>query len=309
VEVVAVASRTAAKAQAFADELRVPRVLDSYDALLADESIDAIYVPLPNSMHCEWAIRSMQAGKHVLCEKPLGVSVAEAREMFAAAERYGRHLVEAYPYLAQPYTIKARELIRDGALGELKLIQACFAFPLSDASSPIRLDRALGGGALFDVGCYPISFIRMLIGARPARVHAIARWGDTTVDRTLIASLDFANGVLAQISCSFDTALHRRALIAGTDGVIDTTYYNHTVPERPAEFQLKRGRTWAATTETIALPLANGFRAEAEAFADLVAGNASAWPGPHAAESIDIALTLDAIAESARSGQPIDLAR
>src|SRR5690348_6700886 len=153
--------------------------MDSYEALLADDGIDAIYVPLPNSMHCEWTIRSMQAGKHVLCEKPLGVSAAEAREMFAAAQRHGRHLVEAYPYLAQPYTIKARELIREGAIGEIKLIQACFAFPLSDASSPIRLDRALGGGALFDVGCYPISFIRMLTGTRPARVHAMARWGET----------------------------------------------------------------------------------------------------------------------------------
>lgn len=303
VELTGVASRNADKAKAFANELGVARSHGSYDALLADSDVDAVYIPLPNSMHCEWAIRAMQAGKHVLCEKPLGVSAAEVREMFAAAEKHGKHLVEAYPYLAQPYNIKTIELIRAGELGTLKLFQASFGFTVGSVN--IRLDPALGGGALFDVGCYPVSFVRMLTGECAHRVNAIAHWGDTEIDRTLLANLEFPSGVLAQIACSFDTALHRRAVIAGTNGVVDTTFYNHTDANRPAQFQLKRGRTWAATTETVAAPTINGFLAEVEAFADLVAGDATAWSGPSAKESLDIAVMLEAIRDSARTGKVV----
>jgi predicted dehydrogenase len=306
VSIVAVASRSLEKAQEFAASYGIPKALASYEALLADPQVDAIYVPLPNSMHAEWALRAMAAGKHVLCEKPLATSPAQARELFRAAKQRGVCLVEAYPYLAQPQTQKLRELLRERAIGDLKLIQAHFGFTVGSLSA-IRLDAALGGGALMDAGCYPVSLVRIIAGERPTRVHAVARWGDTNVDRSLVATLEFSSGLLAQVSCSFDTAMHRRAFIAGTDGILETAYWNNTSAERAPTVLLKRGTTWTAGFETITAATANGLRAEAEDFARLVTHGWPAWPGATEAESIDIALMLDAIARSARSAAPVDV--
>ena len=303
--VVAVASRSAEKAQRFAAEYKIPRALANYEALLADDGIDAIYIPVPNSLHAEWTLRAIDAGKHVLCEKPLAAS-ADVRAMFHAARRRGVHLVEAYPYLAQPQTLKLRELLRERAIGEIKLIHAAFGFTVGDLSR-IRLDPTLGGGALLDAGCYPVSLIRMIAGERPLRVHAVARWGDTNVERTLVATLEFKSGLLAQISCSFETSMFRRALISGDAGILETGFFNNTARERPPTLQIKRGAGWSSLSETLTLPEANGFLAETDAFADLVAGHAAAWPGPHETESLDIALTLEAIAQSARTGAPVTI--
>jgi len=214
VAVVAVAARDAGRARKFADETGITRVHPTYDALLADPAIDAIYNPLPNSLHAEWSIRALDAGKHVLCEKPLATSGQEARAMFDAAKRNDRHLAEAYPYRAQPQTLKLGELLHQNAIGRVQLIQASFGFPLADAAN-IRMNPALAGGALMDAGCYPVSFVRMVAGSRPARVQALAQWSDSGVDRTLVASLEFAGGLIAQISCTFATARHRHAFIAG----------------------------------------------------------------------------------------------
>ena len=307
VNIVAVASRTLPKAQAFAAEFGISRAFDTYEALLTDPDVTAVYIPLPNSLHAEWTLRAIAAGKHVLCEKPLATSPADARAMFAAAKQRGVCLVEAYPYLAQPQTRKLRELLRERAVGELKLIHAHFGFTVGSLSN-IRLDPALGGGALMDAGCYPTSLVRVIAGQLPRRVHAIARWGDTDVDRSLVATLDFSSGLLAQISCSFDTAMHRRASIAGSDGIIETTYWNNTSAERAPTLLLKRGTSWTATFETIMTEAINGLRAEAEDFAHLLSDGWSAWPGATERESIDIALMLDAIARSARVGTPVDIA-
>ena len=160
--------------------------------------------------HAEWSIRALDAGKHVLCEKPLATSGQEARAMFDAAKRNDRRLAEAYPYRAQPQTLKLGDLLRQNAIGRVQLIQASFGFPLADAAN-IRMNPALAGGALMDAGCYPVSFVRMVAGSRPARVQALAQWSDSGVDRTLVASLEFASGLIAQISCTFATARHRRA--------------------------------------------------------------------------------------------------
>lgn len=306
VSIVAVASRSLAKAQQFAASYQIPRALDSYEALLADAEVEAIYLPLPNSMHAEWALHAVAAGKHVLCEKPLATSPAQAREMFAAAKARGVYLVEAYPYLAQPQTLKLRELLRERAVGELKLVQAHFGFTVGSLSN-IRLDPALGGGALMDAGCYPVSLVRIVAGERPVRVHAVARWGDTNVDRSLVATLEFGSGLLAQISCSFDTGMHRRAFIAGTDGILETSYWNNTSPERAPTVQLKRGTGWMETFETLTTGIANGLCAEAEDFARLVRNGWASWPGATESESVDIALMLDAIARSARSGAAVDI--
>jgi D-xylose 1-dehydrogenase (NADP+, D-xylono-1,5-lactone-forming) len=306
VSIVAVASRSLEKAQAFAASYGIPKALGSYEALLADPQVDAIYIPLPNSMHAEWALRAIAAGKHVLCEKPLATSPAQAREMFQAAKQRGVYLVEAYPYLAQPQTRKLRELLRERVIGDLQLIQAHFGFTVGSLSA-IRLDPALGGGALMDAGCYPVSLVRIIAGERPTRVHAVARWGDTNVDRSLVATLEFSSGLLAQVSCSFDTAMHRRASIAGTDGILETTYWNNTSAERAPTVLLKRGTTWTAGFATITAEIANGLCAEAEDFARLVSLGWPSWPGATEAESIDIALMLDAITRSARSNSTVEL--
>jgi predicted dehydrogenase len=300
VEIVAVASRDAAKGAAFAQELGIGRHYDSYDSMLAARDIDAIYNPLPNSLHAEWSIRAAEAGKHVLCEKPLAASAASAREIFAAARRHGVHIVEGYPYCAQPQTLKMRELLDAGTIGQVKLIQASFGFTLADGPN-IRLDSGLAGGAMMDVGSYCVSLARLVAKERASRVSATAVWTDSGVDRTLVATIEFPGGLLAQFGSSFATALHRQALIVGTDGVLQTTFYNHPSPAARPVLLLKRGKgSPDAVFETLEVPATNGFLAEAESFARLVRGGE--WNGVTPEESIDIALTLDALLQSAHTG-------
>jgi len=303
IRITAVASRDVERARAFAGDLGVPRVHDTYDALLADPDIDAVYNPLANTLHAAWSIRALDAGKHVLCEKPLAMTAQEAEAMFAAATRNGVHLVEGYPYRAQPQTLKVRELLAEGAIGRLHTVHASFGFPLADMTN-IRLNADLGGGALMDAGSYPVSFVRMVAGERPARVQAMARWADSGVDRTLAGTLAFPGGLVGQVSCSFATARHRRAFLIGEAGTLTTTYFNDTTPAMPPRVELRRGVNLDAPVEVIETPMANGFRAEADAFADLVAHGPDRWTGATPAESIDIAWTLEALARAAREGDP-----
>ncbi len=225
------ASRFAGRARSFAHDFNIPRSFDSYAALLADGELDAIYNPLPNSLHAEWSIRAARAGKHVLCEKPLAPTAREASGVFDAARTQGVHVVEAFPYRAQPQTLKMRELIEEGAIGRVQFIRAHFTFCL-DAAADIRLQRELAGGALMDVGCYSVSLVRMIAGQRPlARDRAGARWDASGVDRSLVATLEFPGGLLAQVASGFDT-LERYALIVGTEGAIQTTFFNHPPRDR-----------------------------------------------------------------------------
>jgi len=305
-KVAAVASRNADKAAAFARETGVPRSFPTYEALLADPAIDAIYNPLPNNLHAEWSIRAIESGKHVLCEKPLATTPDDARAMFAAAKRAKVILVEGYPYRAQPQTVRLRGLLAEGVIGSVRYIQASIGFPMSDPSN-IRLNPALAGGALMDAGCYPVSLVRMIAGTRPTRVHAMADFADTGVDRTLVASLAHGNGLLAQISTSFATARHRHAFIAGDAGSIGTNYFNDTSEAMPAVLELKRGSGWDAKRESIANATTNGFLAQAESFCDLVTQGWDRWTGVSEQESIDIAVTMEALATSARIGAAVAL--
>ena len=304
VSVAAVASRSAEKGETFARENGVPRFHTSYEALLADPEIDAIYNPLPNSLHAEWSIRACEAGKHVLCEKPLCTSGDEARAMFAAARKNQVHLVEGYPYRAQPQTISALEMIHAGVIGPLQLIQSSFGFTLSSGPN-IRGSSELAGGSLMDAGTYPVSLIIMAARERPARVSAVAHW-KAGVDHALAATLEFKSGLLAQVTSSFSTSVHRFALLAGTRGVIQTQFLNHPPAGRPAEFLVKRGIPADKDFEAVETIALNGFRAEAESFAGLVRGDGR-WEGATPEQSVDIAITLEAILHSARVGQPIDL--
>ncbi|VTU21371.1 1,5-anhydro-D-fructose reductase [Variovorax sp. PBL-H6] len=308
VVVTAVASRDGDRAAAFARELDIGRVHSSYDALFADPDIDAVYVPLPNNLHAEWSIRAAAAGKHVLCEKPLAANAAQARSMFDAARKNGVYLVEAYPYRAQPQTLKVRELVTAGAIGRIQLIQASFGFPLTDVAN-IRMDPTLAGGALMDAGSYPVSFVRMVAGTAPVRVSALSCWGATGVDLTTMATLEYPDGLLAQISCSFTTARHRHAFISGDAGSISTPYFNDTGAAFPPLVDVRRGSGWDAEREVIETGSTAGFLAEAESFHDLVRFGWEKWTGATPDESIDIALTLDAIAASSRRGVPVEVGR
>jgi predicted dehydrogenase len=304
VAVAAIASRSPAKAQAFAAEFAIPRHFGSYEALLAERDIEAVYIPLPNSLHAEWSIAAVRAGKHVLCEKPLSATADEARAMFEAARRHGVHLVEGFPYRAQPQTHKLRELLEAGVIGEVRLMQAAFGFSLGAAEN-IRLDPQLAGGALMDVGVYPVSLVRMVAGARPSRVHAAAHWAG--VDRTLAATLQFAGGLIAQINCSFDTCLHRQALLVGSNGLIQTTFLNHTATPAEAALKVRTGSGRNAAESIVETSAVNGFLAEAESFAALVRHGPRQWSGTSPEESVDNMLTLEAILKSARSGSAIEI--
>lgn len=286
----AVASRDAERASRFAHETGLPTAFGDYEAMLESSAIDAIYNPLPNGLHGVWSIRAMEHGKHVLCEKPLAASQHEALAMFAAARRYGVHLVEAYPYRSQPQTIMLREMLAAGTIGRLRTVYAAFGFPLTDRSN-IRFDPALAGGALMDLGSYPLSLIRLLTGDAPVALQAQGIWDLAGVDRAAIVSLSFASGVLAQAACSFETVIHRQALIAGDDGVIETTYANHTT-DVPPVLRIRRGSDRLAPYETVSVPGVNGFRAEAESFAELIVGGR--WNGITEQESLDVAAMLDA---------------
>jgi xylose dehydrogenase (NAD/NADP) len=307
VTVAAVASRDAAKAERFAQECGIPRHLGSYEALLADPEIDAIYNPLPNSLHAEWSIRAVEAGKHVLCEKPLAMNAAEARAMFAAAKQHGRYLVEAYPYRAQAQTLKLRELLDAGAIGKVQLIHASFGAFFTDTTN-IRLKPEVGGGSLLDAGSYAVSLALLAAGEPPQRVSASARWFDTGVDRSVAATLEFPGGALAQISSSFGAAFHRQALIAGDAGTIETTYLNHPPVGGPPILVLRQGKTVQTVPEIVEVAPGNGFQLEAESFERMLRLGPEHWTGATPAQSVDIALTLDAIAASARSGVAVDVA-
>ena len=307
VDVCAVASRDATKSAAFAQEVGIAQSFASYESMLADPTIEAIYNPLPNNLHAEWTIKAADAGKHVLCEKPFAATAVETKAMFDAAKRNYVYVVEAYPYRAQAQTIKLAELLREGAIGKVQLIQASFGFPLA-VTSNIRWDPSLAGGTLMDAGSYPVSLVRMIAGERPVRAHAMARFADSGVDRTLVGSIDFPGGVFAQISCSFGTARHRHALIIGDAGSIETTFYNDTSDKLPPHIFIKRGMAFDAPRELIECAAAPGFRVQGEAFHDLVRDGWSRWPGATPDETMDIMLTIDALAASARSGNTVAIA-
>lgn len=218
-ELGAVASRSKATARAFAKQWNIPVSYGSYEELLADEDIDAVYIPLPNSLHREWSIKSMEAGKHVLCEKPLGLTKAECLDMDAASHANGVTFMEAFMYRFHPRTEQVLQMIRDGVVGELKMIQSTFTFRLKHPDN-IRLDPELGGGALMDVGCYCVNISRTAAGAEPVEVQALATKSASGVDDMLAGSMRFANDVIASFQCGLNTHRRESYEIGGTDAYL-----------------------------------------------------------------------------------------
>lgn len=216
---VAVASRDLDRAQDFAQKGGIPTAYGTYEALLDDEDVDAVYIPLPNSLHREWSIRAAQAGKHVLCEKPLALSASECLEMEAAARESGVKLMEAFMYRFHPRTRRMLAMVRDGVLGELCMIRSAFTFRLTRPDN-IRWRPDLGGGALMDVGCYCVNVSRTVAGQEPIEVQATAVAADTGVDARMVGTMRFPDDLLAQFDCALTMERRETYEIAGADAWI-----------------------------------------------------------------------------------------
>jgi predicted dehydrogenase len=296
VDLVGVASRTQERADAYAQEWGIPRAYGSYDALLADPEIEAVYISLPNTMHCEWSIRAVEAGKHVLCEKPLTRHPDEAAAAFDAADRAGRLLSEAFMYRHNPQTAKLKELVADGAVGDLRLIRSAFSYALFDEQN-IRLRTDVEGGALMDVGCYTVSGSRLL-GGEPERVWGEAWFGPSGTDWVFTGTLRFPGDVLATFDCG--TALTNRDELeaVGTEGSLfldDPWHCNRPVIE------VRRD----GSVERVELEHADSYRLELENLSAAIRGEGELLLGRE--DALGQARALEALHESAASGKPVSL--
>ena len=239
--VTALASRDPARAKAVARKLRLPKAYGSYEALLADPEIDAVYIPLPNHLHVDWSIKSLEAGKHVLCEKPIGLDVADARKLLDAARRYPHlKVMEAFMYRHHPQWIKARQLVAEGGIGPLRSIHSFFSYYNADPAN-IRSKPEFGGGGLMDIGCYCISLSRFLFEAEPQRVCGIVEYDPALkVDRLASGILDFGTGT-ATFTCATQLTPYQRVNIFGTAGRVEIEIPFNAPPNRPCKIWHQAG--------------------------------------------------------------------
>ena len=294
-ELAAIASREGERAREVASELGIPRAHDGYEALLEDDGVDAVYIPLPNSLHREWTIRAADAGKHILCEKPLAPTEPECRDMEAAAETHGVTLMEAFMYRFHPRTEELIEMVRRGAVGDVRMIRSAFTFRLTTPGN-IRLDPELGGGALMDVGCYCVNVSRTLAGREPVEVQAMARWAPSGVDELLAGTLRFEGGLFAQFDCALTLERRETCEVAGTEGFL-------TVPRAylPGTDEASILETWGREPEVAhAVPGVDQYRLMVEHFADCVLeGRPPRYPADEAARNMRV---IEALYRSARDG-------
>jgi len=294
-EPVAVASRDGARAEAYARKWEIPRAWGSYDALLADPQVDVVYISLPNSLHAHWTIRAAQAGKHVLCEKPLALSVEEVDRIMAAAEAAGVVVAEAVMYLYHPLLQKAQRLVKAGAVGQVTMARGAFTFFL-DRLHDVRWKPELGGGSLWDVGSYPVSFIRWMVG-EPEEVFGWQTLSAGGVDASFVGLLRYENGILAHFGCGFRQQFHVEASVTGTEGTL--------ILERPflmtEESRLVLRRE-GEEERVLPNPGPDPYRCEVEALTAAVREGAP-LPVPLDLSRANVA-TLAALYRSARSGKP-----
>ena len=298
-DVAAVASRDASRAQLYAREWNIGGVHRSYDALLHDRQVDAIYIPLPNSMHVEWTLRALDAGKHVLCEKPLALVPEDVDRVEAVSQARERVVAEAFMYRHEPLITRVLTLLADNAVGPLRSISAGFTFAQS-REPDVRLQASLGGGSLWDVGCYAVSAARLVAGAEPAQVLGFATMHANGVDDAFSGLLRFPNGVIASVHSSFRAAYRMWLEVAGADGVLRVA--NPFKPAPRAEIEIQRGDE----TQRVAVdgsPVL--FVRQVEDFiAAALDGRPSAVP---LRESRGNAATLAALHRSARTGRVVQL--
>ena len=295
-DLVAVASREQSRADAYAREWGIERAYGTYEELLEDPEIEAVYIPLPNTMHCEWSVRALEAGKHVLCEKPLSRHPDEVAEAFDAADRADRFLTEAFMYRHNPQTLRLRELVADGAIGELRLIRSTFSYGLYDESN-IRLRTDVQGGALMDVGCYNVSGSRLL-GGEPQHVYGEAWFGPSGTDWVTTGILRFPGDVIATFDCG--TALPGRDELeaVGSEGSLFLDDPWHAF--HPG-IEIRRD----GEVEQVALEPADSYRLEVENLSDAIRGEGTPLLGRE--DALGQARVLEALHESATSGRRIAL--
>ena len=270
-EVVAIASRDLGRARAAASELGIARGFGSYEDLLADPHVDAVYNPLPNHLHAEWTIAAARAGKHVLCEKPLATTAADAERMIKVCEAEGVLLMEAFMYRLHPTWEAARSLVASGRIGELRTVQSWFSY-FNDDPGDIRNLVETGGGALYDIGCYCVNLSRMLFGAEPERVRgSLVRDPVMGIDVLTSAILDFGDGV-ATFTCSTRAEPDQRVHIYGTEGRISLEIPFNIPPDRPTRVSLTAGGDPPVRpdTEVLTFEPANEYTIQAERFAAAV---------------------------------------
>jgi D-xylose 1-dehydrogenase (NADP+, D-xylono-1,5-lactone-forming) len=302
-KLVAVASRSRESAGQFAAKHNITHALAGYESLLRRDDVDAIYLSLPNSMHHEWTIRFLDAGKHVLCEKPLAATSREARDMFDAARRNRRTLIEAFMYRAHPQTQRLMDLVAGGAIGEMKLIRTSFCFRVRNWQGNIRFDPHLQGGALMDVGCYCINLSRLLAGAAPTKIASVSRMHESGVDEQTTVAMRFGERLTAEFTCGMMLQTDNSALICGDEGYLvagwpwkpqpprTSMHIRRSIPPRqdnpPAVPQLPPAQEIVVEN---AVPL---YALEADAFADCVFDGVAPFMSEQ--ESIDNAGTIEQI--------------
>ena len=296
-----IAARDENKAKAWVDRFGFLKSHRTYQELIEDPAIDAIYNPLPNDLHAEWSIRAMRAGKHVLCEKPMAMNALEVREMIGAAEAGGALLMEGFMYKFHPQVEKTLALIREGKIGEVQTVHSSFTFHFERDVANYRWFPAMGGGALYDVGCYTLSVARLVFGAEPVSAFAAARIDPTTgVDMTTAALLEFPGGRFAQCDSSFESHFQSRLLAVGGEGTLRLGRA-FSAKDFDATIEIVKGDA----TETVRIPRANMFTLMAEHFGDAVLEKTPLrYPAGDALANMDV---IDACFESIRTGRPVEI--
>ena len=297
--VVAVGSRETERAREFAAHHGIARAHGSYDELLADPEVEAVYIPLPNGLHVEWTLAALAAGKHVLCEKPLSPRAEEVERCFDAAERAGLLLSEGFMWRHHPQAERLVSLVREGAIGELRLVRAAFSFPLRRFPD-VRWDADLDGGALLDVGCYCVSGSRLLAGAEPERVSGESVMAPSGVDARFAGTLRFPGDVLAVFDCGFDITARDELEAIGSDGSLFLDDPWHSVEPR---IELRRAD---GSLETVEIERANPYRLEFEDVSAAIRG--SREPRLGRADAMGQARALEALLRSAAEGRPVAVA-
>jgi predicted dehydrogenase len=299
-QVVAIASRDRAKAENAAASLGLARAYDSYEALLEDSEIDAIYNPLPNHLHVPWTKRAAEAGKHVLCEKPIAMNAAEARTLLDVRDRTGVHIQEAFMVRVNPQWIRTVDEVNKGRIGDLRAVTGIFSY-FNDDPANIRNKPEYGGGGLMDIGCYLINTARMIFGREPHRVAAtVERDPRSGTDIVTSLALDFAPGQATGV-CSTQMVPSQRVNVFGTRGRIEVEIPFNAPPDRPNRLFVDDGSTLGQPQEIIELPVCNQYTAQGDLFSQAVRG---LIPLPYPLEdSILNMKVIDAAFRAADSGR------
>jgi predicted dehydrogenase len=297
----AIASRDIAEAKRVASQFAIGRAYGSYEALVNDEAIDAVYIPLPNHLHVPWSLRAIEAGKHVLCEKPIGLTAAEARQLADAAARSPRlKVMEAFMYRFHPQWQRARELAAGGAIGEIRAIHTWFSYFNVDPQN-VRNMKDIGGGALMDIGCYGVSVARFITGREPHRVTAVSDMDPAFgTDRLTSGVLDFGDAV-GSFTCATQLGRHQRVDIGGSEGTIEIEVPFNPPIDRRCTIVLRQGDR----VEPIALERANQFEREVAAFACAIEADQPV-PTP-LSDAVANMQVLDAVRESATTRRWVEL--